>query len=479
MKHTGLRPKDRFTAEITGYTSEGLGVARTEEGLAVFVPGAVAGEVAEIQVDHVGRSTAHGHIVRLEAVSPHRTQRQCPLGKRCGGCVFWHLDYAEEQRLKAQRVRDALTRIGGWDPGPVPILGAETCLGYRNKAQYPVAAGAKGPVAGFFQQRTHQVVPVDRCLIQPPQADTAKDAVLQWMRAWNVPAYNEQSHTGLVRHIFVRTASTGQTLCCIVANGRRLPQAGDLCARLRAAVPGLAGVVLSIHTRRGNTVLGDQFETLWGRDYVEETLSGLSFRLSARSFFQVNRAQAQRLYGLALELADLTPDDTALDLYCGTGTITLLLAQRAGRVYGVETVEAAVADAWENAARNGVDNVDFFCADAGEAAQRFAAEGIRPRVIVVDPPRKGLSGAVIEAMAAMAPDRIVYVSCDPATLARDVALLRDCGYRPQAARAVDLFPRCAHVETCVLLGRKESSKTEYFLSDEKHDETVVSLHREN
>ena len=446
-----LQKNERITAEIIGYTSEGLGVARAADGMAVFVPDAIAGEVAELAVDHVGKSAAHAHIVKLETVSPHRVQRACPLGKRCGGCVFWHMDYGEELRLKAQRVRDALTRIGGWDPGELPILGGQSPAGYRNKAQYPVAPGKDGPVAGFYRARTHEVIPVERCLIQTPQADAVKEAVLAWMRRWNVPAYDEKRHTGLVRHIYVRTTAAGQTLACVVVRDRNVPHTDDLVERLRAAAPGLRSVSLSVNPRRGNVVLGDEFIGLSGGGAVEETLCGLTFRLSARSFFQVNRDQAQRLYEIALGLADLRKTDTALDLYCGTGTITLCAARQAGKVYGVEVVDAAIADAKENAARNGVENVEFFCADAGEAAKKFAAEGVKPDVILVDPPRKGLSPGVIDAMAEMGPARIVYVSCDPATLARDVKLLRARGYEPEAARAVDMFPRCAHVETVVRL----------------------------
>lgn len=450
-----MKRNDTIPIEITGYTSEGWGVARAPDGMAVFVRDAIAGEAGLAQIDHVGRTAAHAHLTRLDTVSPHRTARACPLGKRCGGCAFWHMEYQEELRLKAQRVRDALTRIGGWDPGEVPILGGETCRGYRNKAQYPVAPGPNDPIAGFFEARTHRVLPVARCLIQPPAADAVKDAVLAWMRLWNIPAYDEKNHAGLVRHIYVRTARSGAVLACVVANGPPPVQAQALPAALRQAVPELCGLIWNENRRRGNAVLGEKFVTLWGQDYLKETLCGLCFRLSVRSFFQVNRAQAERLYETALDLAELHGTETVLDLYCGTGTITLCAAGRAGRVYGVEAVASAVADARKNAVRNGVENAEFLCADAGEAAQRFAQEGIRPEVILVDPPRKGLAPQVIEAMAAMAPRRIVYVSCDPATMARDIARLQAHAYQPQTARAVDMFPRCAHVETVVCLSKQQ------------------------
>ena len=447
-----LKKNDQFTGDITGYTSEGLGVTRAPDGMTVFVRDAIAGERAVVAIEHVGKTAAHGRIVKLETVSPHRVNRACPYGKKCGGCAFWHMDYEEELRLKAQRVRDALTRIGGVDPGEVDILGGCTD-GYRNKAQFPVAEEDGVPVAGFYMARSHRVLPVERCRIQSEQADTARDVVVTWMAREHVPAYDESSHQGLIRHIYVRTATTG-TLVCIVANGAAPRSLKALVDDLTAALPDLQGIVWNENRQRTNVVLGPVFETVWGRGELEETLCGLRFQLSPRSFFQVNRAQAQRLYELALDLADLKETTTALDLYCDTGTITLLMARRAGKVYGVEVIEPAVEDARANARRNGLENAEFLCADAGEAAERFAAEGIRPEVIVVDPPRKGLSPEVVEAMGRMAPDRIVYVSCDPATLARDVTRLREAGYGLRSAQAVDMFPRCAHVETIVLLQRE-------------------------
>lgn len=450
-----LRKGEQYTAPITGYTSEGQGVARID-GQAVFVAGAIAGEVAELEIQHVGNRGAFAEIKRLETVSPHRRDRACPLGKRCGGCDFWHMDYAEELRLKSQRVRDALTRIGGTDPGEIPICGADSITAYRNKAVFPVAKGKHGPVAGFFQARTHQIIPVDRCLIQPEAADLAKDIVLKWMKTHGVSAYDEQKHTGCVRNVYTRTTSLGQILVCITANAQQLPAENVLVAALQADIPGLRTVVHGIHTQRSNAVLGGTLRNLYGDGMVEETLCGLNFQLSARSFFQVNRDQAQRLYEKAIALAGLTGSETALDLYCGTGTIGLILSRHAKQVIGVEVVEAAIADAKENAARNGVTNAEFLCADAGQAAEALASRGERPDVVVVDPPRKGLAPEVVDAVCRMAPQRVVYVSCDPATLARDVARFAEQGYRLQAAEAVDMFPRCAHVETVVLLQRENA-----------------------
>ena len=442
-----------YTVPITGYTADGQGVAHID-GQAIFIPNAIAGEVCTIRPVHIGKNRAIGKIEQIIERSPHRLSRACPYAKLCGGCDFWHMDYAEETRLKAQRVAETLRRIGGFDPGELAITGAAQQCGYRNKALFPVTQLRGRAEAGFYRARTHAVVPIDQCLIQNDAANTARAAVVDFLRQFRVPVYDETTHRGLVRHIYVRSAAvTGQVQVCLVVNGRSLPHAGELVQLLRQRVAGLASVVLGVNTRPGSAVLGDEFLTLWGADAIEDELCGLRFRLSPRSFYQVNHDQAEVLYRKAIALAGLSRQDTVLDLYCGTGTITLALARHAGTAIGVELVEAAIADARRNAQRNGIENVRFFCADAAEAAARLAREGVRPDVVVVDPPRKGLAPEVIGHIAAMAPQRVVYVSCDPATLARDVARFAQAGYQAQTAEAVDLFPRCAHVETVVLLSR--------------------------
>lgn len=446
-----MKVNDVTRAAVSGFTSEGLGVCRVD-GRAVFVPNAVPGEEYELRITHVGKTAVYGRIEQIITKSPHRVNRLCPYAKLCGGCDFWHMDYAAEVEIKAQRVLDALNRLGGQSLTQMPITPAQSCEGYRNKAQFPVAPDKKGLTAGFFQKGTHRVIPVEGCRIQPQCAEQARAAVLAWARSYRVPAYDESSHTGLLRHIFVRYgAKTGEVLVCLVINGEKLPRTQELIAALRRQVPGLRSVACNVNTRRGNAVLGEETRVLWGAPAIEDELCGLRFSISPRSFYQVNRDQAEVLYGRALAAAALTGRETVLDLYCGTGTITLSLARQAGQVIGVEVVEAAIDDARENARRNGIENARFFCADAGEAAQRLAQEGVRPEVIVVDPPRKGLSPEVIDAICTMAPERVVYVSCDPATLARDVKLLCAQGYALRHAEAVDLFPRCAHVETVCLL----------------------------
>lgn len=445
-----------YTVEITGYTAEGAGVARVD-GQAIFVKDVIIGEVAQVKIQHVGKRFAYGELLKLDTVSPHRVNRQCTIGKRCGGCDFWHMDYVEELRLKAQRVTEALNRIGGQSLETVEITGADSQIGYRNKAQFPVAKGKNGAEAGFYQAGTHKIIPVENCLIQPDATDQVKKIAIQWMHRWNIPAYNEEKHTGCVRHIYVRTAKkTGDVLLCIVTLGPQMPKPQDLVERLVADVPGIRSVVQVIQPNKTNVILGEQVNVIYGDGVIEEELCGNTFRISAKSFFQVNRDQAEKLYEKALEFAQLTQEDFALDLYSGAGTITLAMAKYAGKVLGVEVVEPAVLDARVNAENNGVTNVSFLCADAGQAAQTLAEEGTKPQVIMVDPPRKGLSPDVVKAIVAMSPARLVYVSCDPATLARDVALLSDQGFSLEKAHAFDLFPRCTHVETVALLVRESS-----------------------
>ena len=445
-----------YETEIIDYTAEGQGVARIE-GCAVFVPNGIVGEKCTVRIEKVGKTWAAGKIVQLLERSPHRVNRECPVAKLCGGCDFWHMDYEEECRLKSERVRSCLNRIGGENLTEVPLLAAPSLTCYRNKAQYPVSSRGGKAYAGFFRAGTHQVVENDCCAILPPEMDRVKNAVLDYMNQYRISAYDEATHTGLVRHIYVRRgAVSGQVLVCLVVNGRSLKHIPQLLERLEK-IPGFTTLVLSVNTRPGNAVLGDEFITLHGPGYIEDTLCGMTFRLSPRSFYQVNHHQAQRLYQAAIEAAGITKNDTVLDLYCGVGTITLAMSAAAGQVIGVEVIPQAVEDARENAKRNGVENVRFLCGDAGQAALELEKEGVKADVVIVDPPRKGLSADCIEALHRFAPRQIVYVSCDPATLARDVALLKQRGYRVVSAQAADLFPRCAHVESIVCLSKQAAN----------------------
>ena len=442
-----------YEATITDYTTEGQGIAHIE-GCAVFIPNAVAGETCRVRIEIAKKNWAAGKIVEILKRSPHRINRECPVAKLCGGCDFWHIDYEEETRLKAERVRSCLNRLGGENLAELPILSAPTCHGYRNKAQYPVAAKKNRAYAGFFKAGTHEVVENDRCLILPEETDRVKSVVMDYVNHNHISVYDEVAHKGLLRHIYVRRgAVSGQILVCLVINGRSIPKVHELVGRLKK-IPGFTTLVLSVNTRKGNAVLGDEFITIHGPGYIEDTLCGLNFRLSPRSFYQVNHHQAQRLYDAAIKQAEITKADTVLDLYCGVGTITLAMASAAGKVIGVEVIEQAVEDARDNAKRNGIENAEFFCGDAGTAALELERKGIKADVVIVDPPRKGLNADTIEALARFAPRRIVYVSCDPATLGRDTALIKERGYAVKTAMAADLFPRTVHVESIVTFIRE-------------------------
>ena len=446
---------ERFTARIDGWASDGSGVCRAG-GRAVFVKGAIPGEEWELKLVRVTASAAWARGEKLLSPSPDRRAPACPVYGKCGGCALLHVDYPAELEFKRNRVNEALRRIGGLDFQISEILGAEKTEGYRNKSILAVAAGENGPVAGFFRQRSHEVVPAERCLLQTPLSAAAARAVLDWMREYSIEPYDEADGRGQLRHVFTRCAfRTGEAMVCVVtARGFGGEATRALTERLRAACPELTGVVLCVNKTRGNTVLAGEFHTLWGKDTITEELCGLRFALSPLSFFQINPPQAEKLYAKALEYASPDGAGTVLDLYCGTGTISLCLARGAKQVIGAEIVAEAVENARANAARNGITNARFLCADAAEAAETLRAEGVRPDAVVVDPPRKGLTPELIETVAAMAPARVVYVSCDPATLARDLRQFAALGYAPVEGVAVDMFTHTAHCETVCLLTHK-------------------------
>ncbi len=436
---------------IDGYASDGAGVARLD-GMVVFVQGGIRGEACDVRLTHVGRSALWGRVEEVVNPSPARIFPRCLHYTKCGGCQFRHMNYAEELEAKRIRVEDALRRLGGAEIHVSAILGAEQVDRYRNKAQFPVA---KGPRIGFYRPRSHDVIDVDDCLLQGEAAARLRGAVKEWMAEYSIPAYNERTFTGLVRHVYVRTNRAGRSLCCLLVNGRGVPREAELVRALRRAEPNLAGIVLGVNEKHNNVILGDSYRALWGEDFLSDTLCGLTFRLSVPSFYQVNPAQTEVLYGKALEFAGLTGTETVLDLYCGIGTISLVMARKAGMVWGAEVVPQAVDDAIANAQRNHIENARFLCADAGEAARYLEGEGVRPDVVCVDPPRKGLAEDVVDTIADMGPERVVYVSCDPGTLGRDVKRFAGRGYTLKKAVAMDMFPRTAHVETVVLLSKGE------------------------
>lgn len=444
---------------INGMTAEGNGVGRTEDGMAVFVAKTAVGDHIRCRIAKVEKRFAYGIIEEMLSPSPDRCDDVgCDVYGKCGGCVYRHVTYDAELRYKDQRVKDAFARIAGLSPTFHPILPSPAENGYRNKAQYPVTGDSDAPVIGFFAPRSHRVIAQRRCALQPTVFGDILDAVADWMAQSGATPYNETTHTGLVRHIYLRQAAkTDQIMVCLVCTSGKLPNTALLLELLKS-FSNITSVCVNINRRDTNVILGDDTYALWGDTYITDELCGLNFRLSPRSFYQVNRDQAERLYAAAADAADLKEDDVLLDLYCGTGTIGLSMAHRVKTLIGVEIVAPAIEDAKRNAAENGIENARFLCADAADAAKKLEKEGIRPTVVVVDPPRKGCDKALIETVARMAPDRVVYVSCDPATLARDCAVFAECGYVTTDATPVDMFPRTSHVETVALLSKLPTKK---------------------
>ena len=451
-----LKKNQIFEAEITGWTSDGAGVCRIA-GRAVFVKNAIKGERVRLRIVKVTNAAVYAIIEELLEPSPSRIEPDCPHYGKCGGCALRHMSYEEELRFKLERVNDAYAHIGRLSLRASEIIGAERTDGYRNKVIYAVGQGG---VCGFFRPRSHDIVQVARCLLQPEEADAAVQAVSRFMRENGVSAYDETTGRGLVRHIFVRRGMrSGEMLVTVAANGGFGALTPRLVEAVREACPDVTGIILNVNKSRGNAVLSGSFYTLWGSSVMTDELCGLSFSLSPASFYQINPAQAEKLYAKALEFASPDGRGLILDLYCGAGTISLCLARGAERVVGAEIVPEAVENARENAAKNGIENIEFICADAGRAAAELAARGLKPRTVVLDPPRKGLSELVIDSVCEMSPERVVYVSCNPATQARDLAIFSERGYAPVKAIAVDMFPRTAHVETVVLLSRETNPLT--------------------
>lgn len=447
-----LAKNQLHTVTIDGWSSDGSGVAHVF-GRAVFVKGAVPGEDWVVRIVKVTSAAVFARGERLLTPSPHRIEPDCPVFGKCGGCVLRHVDYEMELEFKLGCVNDAYKHIGGLDLRADTIIGAENVDGYRNKGIYTVA---DGPRSGFFRPRSHELIPVDRCLIQSESADRAVRAVCEFMRENSVPAYDEETGQGLVRRVFTRNGlRSGEMLVIVVAARGFGAKTGKLVEAIRRAVPEATGIILNVNKNRGNTVLSGDFYTLWGSGTIRDRLCGLEFELSPLSFYQVNPAQAEKLYELVLDYAAPYGRGLILDLYCGAGTISLCLTRGCERVIGAEIVPEAVENARENARRNTIGNVEFICADAGQSAAALAARGEYPDAVVVDPPRKGLSTQVIDAVCSLSPERVVYVSCNAATQARDLVLFLQHGYTPVHATAVDMFPRTSHVETVVLLSKGE------------------------
>ena len=450
-----LRKNQILRVEIDAYSSDASGVCHVD-GFAVFVPETIVGEKWEIRILKVQKNCAWAKGEILLVPSPARIDPVCACYGKCGGCDCRHMCYEEELRFKLTKVNDALRRIGKQDVFAAEIVGSERIEAYRNKGILAVGELDGKAVSGFYRERSHQIIPVQRCQIQDELTHRAASAMTDFMNRNGIPAYDERSGTGAVRHIYCRRSlKTEDRLLCIVSRTGFGSKTQALVEALRAACPELTGIVLNINKTEGNTVLTGVFHTLWGKETIRDILCGLAFDIAPQAFFQVNPPQAERLYEKALEYAALTKDSLAFDLYCGAGTISLCLAGKAGKVIGAEIVPEAIENANSNAALNGVRNVEFLCADAGEAARMLAERDLHPEAVVVDPPRKGMQEDAVEAVASMAPARIVYVSCEPSTLARDILRFNSYGYSLQAATAYDLFPRTKHVETVILLSQQK------------------------
>ena len=446
-----LKKNDIVPVHIDGAASGGEGVAHVD-GQAVFVKGALPGEECLAHILRSQRGVVWAKADSVTAASAHRIAPECPVFPRCGGCALLHADYEEELRIKRERVNDAFARIGGLDLRVDSVTGSDERFGYRNKAVFAVGRAGGRAVTGFYRARSHDILPVERCLLQTDAANAAAAVLREWMDATGAPEYDEQTHKGCMRRLMARTASDGSTAVCLVC--AREPRGLDgLVEALRRGVPGLVSVTLDLNSSHGNAVLSGDQRLLWGAPRLTDTVLGLRFSLSPMSFFQINRRQAERLYSRAIEYASLDGCAHLLDLYCGTGTIGLCAARYVGRVTGAEVVPEAVEDARENARANGIENASFITGDAAEAARRLADAGERPDVIIVDPPRAGLEAGVIAEIVRMAPERVVYVSCDPATLARDLRVFAP-DYTAVAASAFDMFPATSHVESVVKLVRE-------------------------
>lgn len=444
-----LKKNDEIELYIEDFTSEGSGVGHFE-GIAVFVSGAAAGDKALVHIIKVKSTYAIGKCVKILKPSKTRIAPDCEYAGSCGGCAFRHISYEAETAMKKKRVEDAFQRIGGIDKKLDGFIAAENLTRYRNKAEYPVSFEKELKI-GFYALHTHRIIDCRDCVLQPENFADIVAVIRKWTVEFGISIYNSETGNGLLRHIYIRQGTVSkEIMVCLVINGERIPKEAELVKRL-CEIPDIKSIVLNINRLNNNVILGEECKTVYGADCIYDELCGVKIRLSPLSFYQVNHAQAEKLYRKAAEYAQLDGSQTVLDMYCGAGTIGLSMADKAKNVIGVEIVEPAVRDAKINAGLNGIKNAQFYCADASQAAQMLKEQGIKPDVIVLDPPRKGCSAELVKTVSEMQPDRVVYVSCDPATLARDCKRFGEYGYTVEKLTAVDLFPRTVHCEAVALL----------------------------
>lgn len=452
------RKNDVLTVEIEDIGHDGAGIGKVD-GYTLFVKDAVIGDVVEVKVMKAKKNYGYAKLLKIITPSASRVEPLCPYAKKCGGCQIQMMSYEEQLRFKENKVRNNLKRIGGFEEIPMePILGMKNPFYYRNKAQFPVGYDKEGNlITGFYAGRTHSIINNRRCYLGVSENELVLNQVLDWMERNHISAYEEESGKGLIRHVLIRYGfTTKEVMVCLVVNGAGIPAKEDLIEGLRT-IPGMTSITISSNTKQTNVIMGEKITLLWGQTYITDFIGNIQYQISPLSFYQVNPAQTKRLYETALEYAGLSGDETVWDLYCGIGTISLFLAQRAKQVYGVEIIPAAIEDAKRNARLNQIENAQFFVGKAEEVLpEKYEKEQIYADVIVVDPPRKGCEESVLDTMVQMEPKRIVYVSCDSATLARDLKYLCERGYEMKKVKAIDQFPQTVHVETIVLIQKKNS-----------------------
>lgn len=452
-----VRAGGHYIVTITGLGHSGEGVGRYED-FTIFIPHALPGECVKVQIQEVKKTYAKGKLIAVQQPSPARIEPKCPVYAQCGGCQLQHLSYEEQLAAKRQQVVDAIERIGKLANITIhPTLGAANPWYYRNKMQFPAGQVGGEIVVGCYAQGTHAIIPTEHCLIQHQSNNVIAAQVRRMAAKLGISAYDEHTGSGVLRHVIGRVGTaTGEVMVVLVTATDKLPRQAELITALRETIPGLVSVIQNVNSRRTNIIMGEKTRTLWGQDTISDKLGSLEFRISARSFFQVNTEQTRTLYNQAVTYAGLTGSETVIDAYCGTGTISLFLAEKAAKVYGIEIVEPAIADAKENAKINNIGNAEFLVGDAVEVMPELYKQGIRPAVVVVDPPRAGCEQLVLETFAKMNPQRIVYVSCNPASLARDLAVLDGLGYGTKEIQPVDMFPQTFHVECVALIERKDA-----------------------
>lgn len=444
-----------YEIKIQSLGSSAEGVGRLQN-FTVFVNGALPNERIKAKIIEVKKNYAVGKLLEVLEKSPDRVEPLCPIYEKCGGCQLQHMSYEGQLRAKQQQVKDAMERIGHQKNLPVlPTLGAGNPWNYRNKVAFPVGREKGKAIIGCFAQGTHKIIDTSDCMIQDKLNNEAINAVREAVDKLGIPVYDEDRHAGVIRHVVARTGKNGQLMVVLVTATKELKKEKEIVKMLRSRLPQMASLQQNIQTYRNNVILGRETKLLWGKPTIKAQLGKLSFNVSARSFFQVNTRQAEVLYDTAMEYAQLTGKETVIDAYCGTGTISLYLAQRAHKVYGVEIVSPAIADAKKNARENNLRNAEFIVGDCTEVMPRLYKQGVRPDVIVVDPPRAGCTPVVLETFANMKPQRIVYVSCNPATLARDIEILEGLGYKAEKVQPVDMFSASSHVENVCLINRVE------------------------